>query len=139
MHDRPGIDSRRRRGTIAVLLVGLLAVPVGTRAQEDPEARARAHFQVGRAYYNDGKFDEAAREFEQAYELTGAVPLLYNIYIAHRDAQRPRQARDALKRFLALAPDDVANRGHLEGVLAGLDERVATLEAPVQQDGSSGS
>ena len=58
--------------------------PAQPTAQQEQEARA--HFQLGRTLYDGGRFEEAAREFVQAYELSHRAQLLYNIFLAWRDA-----------------------------------------------------
>ena len=63
--------------------------PATGQPPSDDEA-ARRHFRLGQAYYQNGQFPEAAAEFEQAYQLSGRPQLLYNIYLAHRDALHTR-------------------------------------------------
>lgn len=96
-------------------------------ASEDEmtDARARARFRVGRELYATGQFAAAAVEFEAAYGLSGRPELLYNIYLAHRDAQNEEAALDALRNYLALVPG-APDREHLTA-------RLAALEAEVQR------
>src|ERR1700748_2588956 len=76
----------------------------------DDEEKARGHFRLGRAYYDNGDFAQAAIEFEAAYRISGKAALLYNIYLAYRDASDTRHAADALRKYLQLE-QKIENRG----------------------------
>jgi tetratricopeptide (TPR) repeat protein len=138
--------------SIAVILA-VLAVPAGAAAQEDdaPEGaedsaeamemaaqhmddeRARSHFEAGRNLYDAGAFERAGQEFEEAYALSSRPELLYNIYVAFRDAGDVRKARDALRTYLTEmtnAPD----RANLEARLESLESQAAALEETEQAD-----
>lgn len=91
--------------------------------EEMTDVRARARFRVGRELYSSGQFAAAAVEFEAAYALSGRPELLYNIYLAHRDAQNEEAALDALRNYLALVPE-APDREHLTARLAALEEEV---------------
>lgn len=104
-------------------VVGMLATtPVLAQeaTPEEGESEARMHFRLGRAYYDSGRFTEAAAEFELAYEQSQRPALLYNLYVAYRDAAQMRQAADALRRYLSLAVE-VENRDQLEARLASME------------------
>ncbi len=70
------------------------------------ESEARAHFKLGEAYYNTGKFADAAHEFDEAYRISRRPALLYNMYLADRDAGRVQAAAEALDAYLRAMPDD---------------------------------
>ncbi|HJL18229.1 MAG TPA: tetratricopeptide repeat protein [Sandaracinaceae bacterium LLY-WYZ-13_1] len=91
-----------RFAALAAALLGLAAAPAS--AQED-EQSARHHFRLGEAHYESGAFEEAAHEFEEAYRLSERPALLYNIFVAYRDAGMLEPAVDALRRYVELAPD----------------------------------
>jgi tetratricopeptide (TPR) repeat protein len=99
----------------------------------DAEEKARAHFRLGRAHYDNGDFAQAAVEFESAYRISQRAALLYNIYLAYRDASDTRHAAEALRKYLQLE-QKVENRGQLESRLAALDRSLAdgTAPAPTQ-------
>ncbi|MCS6798721.1 MAG: tetratricopeptide repeat protein [Myxococcota bacterium] len=99
---------------LAALLAA--AVAAGQSAQSTDD-EARMHFRLGRAYHDSGRFLEAAREFETAYRLSQRPQLLYNIFVAYRDAGETARAADALARYIELVPDaeDIATlRARLE-------------------------
>lgn len=82
-----------------------LAAPAFASAQESTDERARAQFRLAQAHYANGSFLEAAQGFEQAYELSNRPELLYNIYVAYRDAGDLPRSRDALRLYLQRLPD----------------------------------
>jgi tetratricopeptide (TPR) repeat protein len=100
--------------------------------QDAADEEARRAFRVAQAHYENGDFDEAAAGFEEAYRLSRRPDLLYNVYLAHRDAQRTREAADALERYLNEAPDVGAHdrlRARLERMRAALaQESEATVD-----------
>jgi len=107
----------------------------GANTQLDSSARAR--FRVGQSMYESGRFSEAAREFEAAYELSRRPELLFNIYVANRDDNNLDKAVTALRAFLAAMPAELPNRLNLEARLqameATLAERTAAAEATAEQ------
>jgi tetratricopeptide (TPR) repeat protein len=102
------------------------AAPAAVSAED--EQKARGHFRLGRAHYDNGDFAEAAVEFEAAYRISQRSALLYNIYLAYRDASDTRHAADALRKYLKLE-QTVENRGQLESRLAALDRSLAESPA----------
>lgn len=98
------------------------------REDEMTDVQARAHFRVGRELYSTGQFAAAAVEFEAAYGLSGRPELLYNIYLAHRDAQDEEAALVALRNYLALVPG-APDRDHLTARLSALEAEVARMRA----------
>lgn len=88
----------------------------------DEEARMR--FDLGRRYYDTGRFADAAREFAEAYRLSQRTELLYNLYLAYRDAGDDPHAAETLRTYVgALEPGE--RRTQLEARLAILEERLA--------------
>src|SRR4051794_6738550 len=60
--------------------------PAATPASAPSDDEARVHFRLGTAYYDSGRFAQAAEEFKQAHELSQRPQLLYNLFLAYRDA-----------------------------------------------------
>lgn len=132
--DRTNIASRRRASlqVVSVVLCGLLAPGLCTSASAQNDGRdeeAHAHFQLGRAAYDRGEFVKAAGEFEEAYRISQRATLLYNLYLAYRDANDQAKAADALRRYLA-EERNVENRAQLESRLAALERTMTQAEAP---------
>jgi tetratricopeptide (TPR) repeat protein len=99
-------------------------VPPDDHEEEGEEDSARSHFRVGQLMYGEGRFDEAAAEFDRAYQLSGRSELLYNAFLAHRDAGHVAEAVDRLRQYLEQTPDS-PNRETLQLRLAAMEE---TLE-----------
>lgn len=118
---------------LSCLLTALVGVPAAVaQPMSDDMALddkiARAHFEAGNGHYKAGRFTEAGEEFRKAYGLSKRPELLYNTYVAYRDAGQDEPAADALRQYLAEmknAPDRV----NLEARLRSLDERVAAKKA----------
>jgi tetratricopeptide (TPR) repeat protein len=90
---------------LIMLVTALIAATcsVGQRARAadaDATAAAREHFQKGLAAYADERFAEAADEFDQAYKLSPAFKLLYNIGQVDVALGRSVEAVDAFDRYL---------------------------------------
>lgn len=98
------------------------AAPAGS------EQQARTAFESGRIHYDNGEFDAAASAFEEAYELSGREGLLYNIYLAYRDAGAEEQAAEALRSFLTRV-EVIENRAQLESRLKALDAGIQQKRA----------
>lgn len=88
---------------------------------------ARSHFRVGQLLYSEGRFGDAAREFEQAYFLSNRAPLLYNAFVAYRDANDLEHAIITLDAYLRQVPnidDATALRRRLDAMRATLESRM---------------
>lgn len=125
----------------SALIVGLclLALTAGrvtiAAAQTDSssDSDARVYFDQGRAAYEAGKFDEAARAFRRAYVLSPRFALLYNIGQAELRAGRDQLAIEAFEAYLRHAPMDDPRRGEVEErarVLHSMGVRGESTEAP---------
>ena len=125
--------------TCLVLCGALLLAAAHARADEPPklaqmrdadmsDERARAHFKAGTSLYESGRFPEAAEEWEQAFQLSQRAALLYNIYVAHRDASNLPKAIDALTRYLATNDADASQRLNLEARLRAMQTAQAATE-----------
>lgn len=117
--------------SIGTLLLCLLGAASNASAQTEAEEQARAHFRIGRAHYDNGDFLRAAQEFEAAFSISQHSQLLYNIYLAYRDANVSRKAMEALKGYLEQV-QDVPNRAQLAARLESLQQSLAN--EPEQPD-----
>lgn len=93
----------------------------GEQASDD---EARMHFRLGRAYFDSGRFHDAAREFQLAYDESGRPALLYNLYVSHRDAGNLRASVEALRAYLSQA-DNIENRAQLAARLENMEGLLA--------------
>lgn len=125
----------------AVLVAqGLVESPVW--AQTTPpdaavnEAQAREAFQRGRIHYENGEFTAAAKAFEEAYALSGRDALLYNLYLAYRDANEQEKAAESLRQYLERV-EVIENRAQLEARLRALEAGIAERKRAAEQDAES--
>ncbi len=94
------------------------SVPAGLSSDEE----ARMRFELGRRYYDTGRFADAAREFEESARLSGRTELLYNLFLAYRDAGEDEHAIDTLRRYIE-SLDAGERRTQLESRLHVMEER----------------
>jgi len=127
---------RRRQLSLIVALLALAALGANARPAraEDRDARAaRAHFQRAEKAFNLGKFDEALKGYEDAYEAKPLPGLLFNIAQCHRNLANPERAIFFYQRYLALEPT-TPNRAMVEQLIAEeqkrLDERAPATVTP---------
>lgn len=114
-------------------LVGSASFLPSQAAADAKDEEARMHFRVATAYYESGRFAEAAREFKLAHELSKRPQLLYNLFLASRDAGDIPTAAASLRQYLAEAPE-VKDREVLEARLVALERIAATpAEQPIEE------
>ncbi|MBW2462137.1 MAG: hypothetical protein JRH11_10860 [Deltaproteobacteria bacterium] len=144
----------RLSAAFALHLALALAAPATTHAQDAGDAReeasddvaaedaeammtdesalddqaAREFFTAGNNLYSLGRYHDAALQFQQAYDLSERPPLLYNIYLAHRDASENAEAAVALRLYLEAMPD-ADNHAALSVRLENLERGLAEQEA----------
>jgi tetratricopeptide (TPR) repeat protein len=85
---------------------------------------AREYFNSGSSLYELGRYHDAAEQFQQAYDLSDRPALLYNLYLAHRDASEERPAAAALRLYLERM-SEVENRQALTVRLENLENAIA--------------
>jgi len=113
---------------VAILTLGLLA---GRSSAATPEEReqARRHYESATRKYDTGRFEEAAAEFQQVFDLIGDPALLFNIAQSFRLAQKPDKALLFYRSYLRRAPD-AASRAEVEKRIAELTELVRRQPPP---------
>jgi len=90
---------------------------------------AREHYERGTKLYDIGKYEEAIKEFEAAYEAKSDPALLYNLAQSHRLAGHSSEALQLYRNYLRYVPH-AANRVDIE-------ERIKTLEKTVAERSST--
>ena len=123
---RASMASARNLG----LVVAVLACAVTAQAQpEDTIARARTHFEAGRALYQLGNYNEALREFAAGYQLAPRPQFLLNLGQCYRKLDDLQQAREMYQRYLHDAPASDPERPQAQQILAEIDRQIADREA----------
>jgi tetratricopeptide (TPR) repeat protein len=91
-----------RTGRIAGVVL-ILALLLGGPARADPDgdrALARRRYDEGLAAVDRGDLEEALAAFQEAYRLRPHPLVLYNVGQAYAALGRPREAVEALERYL---------------------------------------
>jgi tetratricopeptide (TPR) repeat protein len=81
------------------------AAPDIAAVPEDTQREAKAHFKQGRTFADLGAYDDALREFRQAYELVPLPELLFDMAQAYRLGGKKREALDMYRSFLRAMPE----------------------------------
>ncbi len=109
-----------------LVAIGLmLAAPARVEAKPDNKtSEAKTHYENGIRKFDLGKYDEAAEEFVQAYELVGEPAILYNIAQSYRLGERFEKSAQFYRSFLRRM-SDIKNRQEIEGRITEMEERAA--------------
>lgn len=109
-----------------------LAVPAVASAQNN-SAEARAHFEAGVAASNQGRWQDALREFEQARAIQATAPVLYNLGLAQRAVGRVRDARATFRTLIEQHGARLANdrRTEIQGYITDADAAVGRIELTI--------
>jgi tetratricopeptide (TPR) repeat protein len=110
------------------LCTALLAVLGPAGAQSDDE-NARIHFESGAAYLKQSDNENALREFQAAYSLSKRPALLLNIANVYERMGKPKDAVDALSKYLEEDPK-TPDRTTVETRIANLKKRVEAQPPP---------
>ena len=110
---------------VACLLLSLV-IAAEARAANTDEGAAKAHFAAGKSFYKDKRYRDAISEFLQAYQLSDAVDLLYNIAVCYDAVDDPGRATIYFQRYLE-SRHDARERTEIEHSLRRLSARVGRL------------
>ena len=86
-----------RTTTVALLLLALARPAV---AQDQTLEQAKNHFDEGQNLYLQGKYKEAVKEFEAAYELKKYPAFLFNIAVCYEKNRNFEKALEHYERYL---------------------------------------
>ncbi len=115
----------------AWLSAAAVPAPAQTLPSRDSEAAARQHFERGSKLYEQGRFLEAAREFEAGYEADARPLFLLNIGHSYRRAQDLRRAKAAYEKLLRTDPT-TPQRPMVEDLIRTIDDALTVQELPLQ-------
>ena len=110
-------------------MMGLAALVVSTPPASADPARARAHFDLGKRYFEVDEYRKAMEEFKAAHIEEPDPAFLYNIAECHRHLGENREALVFYRRFLQLAPANAPARPSIEKRIAELQARVRDEQA----------
>lgn len=110
---------------VQVALLGMLLSSVlANAARAEDKIAARDHWERGTKFYDLGKYDDAIREFEAAYEAKSDPAFLYNLAQSHRLAGHTNDALRFYRTYLRYVPR-AANRADIEQRIAELEKIAA--------------
>jgi hypothetical protein len=111
------------------LLSGIPALAQTTPSREDENA-ARSHFERGSKLYDQGKYLDAAREFEAGYQADPRPLFLLNIGHSHRRSQDLRKAKAAYEKLLRTDPT-TPHRPMVEDLIRTIDDALTVQELAI--------
>src|SRR5258706_64735 len=113
----------RCKATLAVGLCAALLGQVAPLGAQSDDENARRHFESGAAYLQQSDNDNALREFQAAYSLSKRPALLLNIANVYERMGKPKEAVEALTKYLAEDPK-ATDRTTQETRIANLKKRI---------------
>ena len=124
-----------RAAAVSALIVAadapaLASPPEPAPASTPTENRTHAKrlFEVGQAHYNLGEYDEAIAAFREAYEISSAPALLYNIAQSHRLKGDCLRALQVYRHFVRLDPNSphrLSAESHVVNLAAQCENKTA--------------
>ncbi|HEY2748737.1 MAG TPA: tetratricopeptide repeat protein [Polyangia bacterium] len=100
-------------------------------AQDEKTERARIHLKAAIAYYDEARYEDAAREMEAAYQLKPLPDLQYNLAQCYERLGRYTDAATAYETYLK-SNAAASDRKLVETRIANLRERAAATAAGSQ-------
>jgi tetratricopeptide (TPR) repeat protein len=88
-----------------ILLLALLSGSAWALTDEERTDRARIHLRAAVAYYDDGRYEDAAREMHAAYDLRPLADLQYNLAQCYERLNRLDDAASAYEAYLKGEPE----------------------------------
>jgi hypothetical protein len=109
------------RKALWIAVVVLLGASAGVASAAEDAAEGKRRFERGEALFVEGRFMEAAREFEAGYAAAPRPLFLLNIGHSYRRAGELAKARNAYKLLLRLQPG-LPQRVEVEGYIKSIDD-----------------
>ncbi len=119
-------------------LLFLVSAPAAAQitAGTDPLDVARMHMEQGQGFYLQGRFDEAAAEFELAHEAQHFSAFLFNAGVAYENAGHLAHAILLFEHYLEAEPQ-ATDEDEVRARIAHLRERVAARAAEAAASAST--
>jgi tetratricopeptide (TPR) repeat protein len=111
----------------ASLVMGLALHMRVARGDDPATEEAREHFRKGQQFFDVGRWDEAASEFEKAYAIRSDPTFLFNMAQAYRRKGDAKRAIDLYKNYLIKAPKSPQR--------AEVEERIKALQQQLEEAG----
>jgi tetratricopeptide (TPR) repeat protein len=116
----------------------VLATSLPALADTGTRTDAKAHFQRGVSLFERRRFAEALDEFERAYQLQPAAPVLYNIGQVDVALGKPVEAVAAFERYLADGGDTIpdARRADVRAEIERQSAKIGELALLASESGA---
>lgn len=114
--------------------------PAAPAGQPTPEKlnEARAHYDRGLKLFDEGAYDGARVEFQQAYNLQPSFKILYNLGLVHKQLVDYASALTSFERYLSEGGlnIDESRRAEVTREIASLKSRVGSLNVTANVPGA---
>jgi hypothetical protein len=133
---------RNRTIKVTLFAMVLLAFCFPTRevaAEKDAKVEANEHFKRGIELVEEQAYEEAAIEFQKAYDISPHYSVLYNLGMAHVAMGHPVEAVDAFAGYLRDGGDAVSQsrRAEVEEEIKRQNARIAYVTMEIEPDGAT--
>ncbi len=117
---------------IGLVLLAALAWPRASLAEGQAKMTAKEHYKKGLSLYGLGKYNDAAVEYEAAFEMEPDPALLYNAAQAHRLAGNKQRALMLYQSFLRMFPksDDGSVQKHIAALKTAIEAEGRAEHSP---------
>ena len=115
---------------VVLLTAGSAWAQTQSRPAGDDLARARTHFEAGRALFHLGNYTESVREFAAGYQLAPRPLFLFNLGQCYRKLDDLTKAREMYQRYLRDAPPSDPERVEAQDELVEIDKLIAARPSP---------
>jgi tetratricopeptide (TPR) repeat protein len=88
-----------------ILLLAFLSGSAWALTEEERTDRARIHLKAGMVHYEDGRYEDAAREMRAAYDLRPLADLQYNLAQCYERLNKLDDAASAYEAYLKGKPE----------------------------------
>ena len=116
--------SLRRLPLLIATLSMLVASAAWAQAKPDTKTAAKEHYARGTSFYDLGRYEDAIKEFEAAYQLKNDPAFLYNLAQSYRQAGNHERAVHFYKTYLRYVPN-AKNRADIEDKIKAEEQLVA--------------
>jgi tetratricopeptide (TPR) repeat protein len=116
-----------------VTAIAVATMISSARAGEDAQTKvAKKHFYAGEKLFALGRFSDALKEYEAAFDAKPLPAFLFNIGQCHRNLHDYDAAIFSFRKYLSLLPE-AANRAEVEDLIRELEDAQAREKALADQ------
>ncbi|HZS40962.1 MAG TPA: tetratricopeptide repeat protein [Polyangia bacterium] len=116
--------SGRRNAWAVVVSLAVCTIAHAQAPSADDLARARTHFEAGRALYNLGNYSDALREFSAGHHLVPKPQFLINLGQCYRKLNDLENARKMYAQYLEQTPASDPERAQVQSLLSEVEREL---------------